>query len=61
MKKLFLAFLFSSFVISAQAAETKRICHDVKNAKTQKVTQQCKDVKQHKKLEGTKVPEKKSK
>ncbi len=39
------------------AAETKRICHD-KEVKG-KMTKVCKDVKVHKKLEGTKVPEKK--
>jgi len=61
MKNLFLALIFSSFVITAQAAETKRICHDSTNPQTKRVTQVCKEVKQHKKLEGTKVPEKKSK
>ena len=52
---------------SADAAkETKKICVDVKkdgkevkDPKTGKVKQSCKEVKQHKKLEGTKVPEKK--
>jgi hypothetical protein len=47
--------------------ETKRVCVDVKDkegkpvkdAKTGKVKQSCKDVKQHKKLDGTKVPDKK--
>ena len=61
MKKFISAILFSSFLISAQAAETKRICHDSVNPQTKRVTQVCKEVKQHKKLEGTKVPEKKSK
>ena len=47
-------------------AETKRVCIDVKDkdgkvAKDAKGNpkQSCKDVKQHKKLEGTAVPEKK--
>jgi hypothetical protein len=47
-------------------AETKRVCIDVKDkdgkvAKDAKgnTKQSCKEVKQHKKLEGTKVPEKK--
>jgi hypothetical protein len=47
-------------------AETKRVCIDVKkdgkdviDPKTGKPKQNCKEVKQHKKLEGTKVPEKK--
>jgi hypothetical protein len=47
--------------------ETKRICVDVKDKegkevidpKTKKVKQNCKEVKQHKKLEGTDVPVKK--
>lgn len=48
------------------AAETKKVCINVKkdgkdviDPKTNKPKQTCKDVKQHKKLEGTKVPEKK--
>ncbi len=47
--------------------ETKKICVDVKDKegkpvidpKTKKVKQNCKEVKQHKKLEGTEVPVKK--
>ena len=47
--------------------ETKRVCVDVKDkagktvtdTKTGKVKQNCKEVKQHKKLEGTAVPVKK--
>jgi hypothetical protein len=46
--------------------ETKKICVDVmkdgkevKDPKTGKTKQTCKEVKQHQKLEGTKVPEKK--
>lgn len=45
------------------AKETKKICVDVKkdgkevkDPKTGKTKQSCKEVKQHKKLEGTKVP-----
>ena len=48
------------------AKETKKICVDVKkdgkevkDPKTGKVKQSCKEVKQHRKLEGTKVPDKK--
>jgi hypothetical protein len=37
--------------------EMKKVCHD-KEVKG-KMTKVCKDVKVHKKLEGTKVPEKK--
>ena len=47
--------------------ETAKVCVDVKDKegkdvidpKTKKVKQNCKDVKQHKKLEGTEVPVKK--
>ena len=47
--------------------ETVKVCVDVKDKqgqdvidpKTKKVKQNCKEVKQHKKLDGTKVPEKK--
>jgi hypothetical protein len=47
--------------------ETKKICVDVKDKegkevidpKTKKVKKNCKEVKQHKKLEGTEVPVKK--
>jgi hypothetical protein len=47
--------------------ETVRVCVDVKDKqgqdvvdpKTKKVKQNCKEVKQHKKLDGTKVPDKK--
>jgi hypothetical protein len=53
MKKLLvlLAFVFSTV---ACAAETEKVC--IKDAKGKEV---CKQVKVHKKLEGTKVPEKK--
>jgi hypothetical protein len=58
------------FITSAQAEEKKetvKVCVDikdkegkpVKDAKTGKVKQSCKEMKVHKKLEGTKVPEKK--
>jgi hypothetical protein len=43
----------------AQAAEKEKVCVDVKDAKTGKTKQECKEIKKHKKLEGTKVPEKK--
>lgn len=43
------------------AAETKKVCVDQTDVKTKKVKQVCKDVKVHKKLEGTKVPDKKAK
>jgi len=57
-------------VLSGQVmaeGETKKVCVDVKDKagkvvndpKTNKPKQSCKEMKVHKKLEGTKVPEKK--
>ena len=43
----------------AHAAETKKACVMQKDAKTGKEKEVCKEIKVHKKLEGTKVPEKK--
>jgi hypothetical protein len=43
------------------AAETKRVCVEQVDAKTKKPKEVCKEVKVHKKLEGTKVPEKQGK
>lgn len=64
MKKLLLA-LFISFAalgaVSAEPAETKKVCIDKVDKgkpvldKQGKAVQVCKEVKQHKKLEGTKV------
>lgn len=58
--------LGSQFVIAEEPKETKKICVDVKkdgkevkDPKTGKTKQSCKEVKQHKKLDGTKVPDKK--
>ena len=66
MKKLIIASILSLFAVSSYAAEKKTICKDVvgKNGQVVKnkdgtVKQQCKTIKVHKKLEGTKVPEKK--
>ena len=49
-----------------EAKETKRVCVDVKDKegrevkdKNGKVKQNCKEIRQHKKLDGEKVPEKK--
>jgi hypothetical protein len=65
--KLFNTFAWTFIAVSvaltavntAQAAETKKACVTVKDQKTGKDKEVCKDVKVHKKLEGTKVPEKK--
>jgi hypothetical protein len=43
----------------AYAAETKKACVVQKDQKTGKEKEVCKEIKVHKKLEGTKVPEKK--
>jgi hypothetical protein len=49
--------VLASFSSYAEAApEVKKVCHDVK--KGAKTVQQCKNVKIHKKFEGTAVPEK---
>jgi hypothetical protein len=53
MKSLILA-LALTFTLPTFAAETEKVC--IKNAQGKEV---CKQVKVHKKLEGTKVPEKK--
>lgn len=42
----------------AQAAEKEKVCIEVKDAKTGKTKQECKEIKKHKKLEGTEVPKK---
>lgn len=71
MKKILLVLalaLGSQFVIADEPPkEIKKICVDVKDKegkdvidpKTKKVKQNCKEVKQHKKLEGHDVPVKK--
>lgn len=61
MKQLILVLALTCFGASSFAVETKRVCLDQKDAKTQKVKQVCKDVKVHKKLEGIAVPDKKAK
>ena len=63
MKKLLIAIsiVVWSFVgyQFAQAAETKKACVTQKDPKTGKEKGVCKEIKVHKKLEVTKVPEKK--
>lgn len=63
MKNLFYsiaiaASIFSTSLVHAEP-ETKRVCVMQKDAKTGKEKEVCKQVKIHKKLEGTKVPDKK--
>jgi len=52
--------------VADEPKETKKVCVDVKDKegkevkdKNGKVKQNCKEIKQHKKLDGEKVPEKK--
>ena len=52
--------------VADEVKETKKVCVDVKDKegkevkdKNGKVKQNCKEIKQHKKLDGEKVPEKK--
>lgn len=73
MKNLFYALCFVLGMVflainnpAFAETQTKKVCIDVKkdgkdviDPKTGKPKQTCKDVKQHKKLEGTKVPDKK--
>lgn len=62
MKKLLVVLALALSVPAMAAdkpAETKKACVEQKDAKTGKIKEVCKEVKVHKKLEGTKVPEKK--
>jgi hypothetical protein len=67
MKSLFIALIVSVASLSVFAeAEVKKVCHDKTDAKGNVVkkadgsaVQNCKDVKVHKKLEGTDIPVKK--
>lgn len=71
MKKLLALLLVAAFAMPTMAAEgeTKKVCIDVQgkdgkpeiDKKTGKVKQSCKEVKKHKKHEGTAVPEGKKK
>ena len=58
MKKLLALVVASMMSFGVMAAEKEKVCIDVKDPKTGKVTQQCKEIKKHKKLEGTEVPKK---
>ena len=59
--------IFCLPAVADEAKETKQVCVDVKDKdgkevkdpKTGKVKQSCKMIKQHKKLDGEKIPEKK--
>jgi hypothetical protein len=58
MKKLFwTSLIVLGLTTSVYAAETKKVCHEKKD-KTGKIVQDCKQVKQHKKLETETKPAK---
>ena len=63
MKKFLIAFNLVVWSLVgyqvAYAAETKKSCVIQKDQKTGKEKEVCKEIKVHKKLDGTKVPEKK--
>jgi hypothetical protein len=70
MKKVLVSAMIAlssiAFTSAHAEGETKKVCVDVKDKEGKpvkdakgKVKQNCKEMKQHKKLEGTKVPEKK--
>ena len=50
--------MFASTAVYAEA-ETKKVCLKQKDAKSGKEKEVCKNIKVHKKLEGTKIPDKK--
>jgi len=61
MKKIIIAVIASFALVSAFAEpETKKVCKD-KTDKAGKTQKECKTVKVHKKLEGTKVEDAKKK
>ena len=60
MKHFLSLLLVAAFSIgTVHASEEKKVCTEQKDAKTGKSKQICKTIKVHKKLEGTKVPDKK--
>jgi hypothetical protein len=61
MKSIIIALALTFSMPVLAEAETKRVCIEQKDAKTGKTKEVCKDVKVHKKLDGTPVPEPKKK
>jgi hypothetical protein len=57
MKSIIVALTLAFSMPVLAEAETKRVCIEQKDTKTGKMKEVCKNVKVHKKLEGTKVPE----
>lgn len=56
---MILFLLLAPLTQAAFAAEEKRVCVMQQDPKTKKEREVCRTVKVHKKLEGTKIPEKK--
>ena len=56
---MILFLLFAPLTKAAFAAEEKKVCVKEMDSKTKKEKEVCKTIKVHKKLEGTKIPEKK--
>ena len=56
---MILFLLLAPLTKAAFAAEEKKVCVKEMDSKTQKEKEVCKTIKVHKKLEGTKIPEKK--
>lgn len=61
MKNIILAIALTTFGACVFAAETQKVCTEQTDAKTKKTKQVCKEVKIHKKLEATAIPDKKAK
>ena len=59
MKYILALSLFAMSFSAFAAPETKKVCVQQTDAKTKKTKEVCKNVKVHKKLEGTQVPTKK--
>ena len=56
---MILFLLLAPLTKAAFAAEEKKVCVKEMDSKTKKEKEVCKTIKVHKKLEGTKIPEKK--
>ena len=56
---MILFLLFAPLTKAAFAAEEKKVCVKEMDSKTKKEKEVCKTIKVHKKLEGTKIPDKK--
>lgn len=61
MKKTIIAIILTAIGACAFATDTKKVCVDQTDAKTQKVKQVCKEIKVHKKLEVSATPDQKAK